>query len=318
MDLSAEICGLKIDPAWMNASGVLSQPYIIKRISEYDIGAFVTKSIGPRPREGFHEPVAYHDFYRTLNAFGLANPGADESKEELEEIYPYIHALNKTLITSIFGENEEELVYVATRIEDYCDAIEENYGCPNKTEKEKLGMTIGTNPDLVRAYTRAVKDKVKKPVGVKLTPNVYDIGLIAKAAEEGGADFISAINTVAPATFIEPYSGKPVLSNKTGGLSGPSIKPVGIAAVRKIYDTVKIPIIGGGGIKNARDVVEYYRAGASCVFIGSALARKDTRKVGKYFSNLKTELEELLEEMNVSSLRELTGAKMIMNNGEGF
>ncbi len=316
MDLSANICGLKINPAWMNASGVLSQPNIIKRISEYDIGAFVTKSIGPRPREGFHEPVAYHDFYRTLNAFGLANPGADESKEELEEIYPYIHALNKSLITSIFGETEEEFVEVATKLENYCDAIELNYSCPNKTEKEKLGMTIGRNPDLVRTYTRAVKDRVKKPVIVKLTPNVYDIGIIAKAAEEAGADAISAINTVAPATVIEPYSGKPVLSNKTGGLSGPSIKPIGLAAVRKIYDTVKIPIIGGGGIKNARDIVEYYRAGASCVFIGSALARKSTKEVGKYFSNLKTELEKLLEEMNVSRLKDLTGA--LMNKHEGF
>jgi dihydroorotate dehydrogenase (NAD+) catalytic subunit len=99
-------------------------------------------------------------------------------------------------------------------------------------------------------------------------------------------------------------------------LSGPSIKPIGLAAVRKIYDTVKIPIIGGGGIKNARDIVEYYRAGANCVFIGSALARKSTKEVGKYFSNLKTELEELLEEMNVSRLKDLTGA--LMNKHEGF
>ena len=303
MDLSANICGLKIDPAWMNASGVLSQPPIIKRICNYDIGAFVTKSIGPRPREGFYEPVAYNDGKITLNAFGLANPGVEETREELKEIYP----LNKPLIASIFGENEEELVYVATRIEDYCDAIELNYGCPNKTKDEKLGMTIGTNPDLVRAYTRAVKDKVKKPVGVKLTPNVSDIGFIAKAAEQGGADFISAINTVAPATIIEPYSGKPVLSNKAGGLSGPSVKPVGIAAVRKIYGSVKIPTVGGGGIEKARDVIEYFAAGASCVFIGSAVANKSTEKVGKYFSGLKNDLERILEEMNVNKLGYMTG-----------
>lgn len=307
MDLSANICGLKIDPACMNASGVLSQPPIIKRISSYDIGAFVTKSIGPRPREGFLEPVAYNDGRNTLNAFGLANPGAEESVGELKEIYQLLHGLNKYLIVSGFGENEEELTYVAKTVEKYSDAIELNYGCPNKTKEEKLGMTIGTNPDLVRNYTRAVKDKIKKPVGVKLTPNVPDIGIIAKAAEEGRADFISAINTVAPATFIEPYSGKPVLSNKVGGLSGPSVKPVGIAAVRKIYDSVKIPIIGGGGIKKARDVIEYFAAGASCVFIGSAVANKSTEKVGKYFSNLKNDLERILEEMNVTKLRDLTG-----------
>jgi len=302
MDLSANICGLKINPAWMNASGVLSQPHIIKRISTYDIGAFVTKSIGPRSREGFYEPVVYDNGKIILNAFGLANPGVEETREELKEIYP----LGKPLIASIFGENEEELVYVATRIEDYCDAIENNFGCPNKTEKEKLGMTIGTNPDLVRAYTRAVKNKVKKPVGVKLTPNVYDIGVIAKAAEEGGADFISAINTVAPATFIEPYSGKPVLSNKVGGLSGPSIKPVGIAAVRKIRNTVKIPIIGMGGIKNAMNVVEYFRAGASAVAFGSVL-NKPTKEIGRYFERLETNLESILRKMGVYNLSELTG-----------
>jgi dihydroorotate dehydrogenase (NAD+) catalytic subunit len=303
MDLSANICGLKIEPAWMNASGVLSQPQIIKRISSYDIGAFVTKSIGPRPREGFYEPVAYHDGITTLNAFGLANPGAEESREELKEIYP----LKKPLIASIFGENEEELVHVATRIEEYSDAIELNYGCPNRTKDERLGMTIGTNPELVKSYTRAVKNNVKKPVGVKLTPNVPDIGITAKAAEEGGADFISAINTVAPTTIIEPYSGKPVLSNKVGGLSGLSVKPVGIAAVRKIFDSVKTPIIGGGGIEKARDVIEYIAAGANCVFIGSALVNKNTEKVGRYFSSLKKDLENILEDMNVNRLRYMIG-----------
>lgn len=293
----------------MNASGVLSQPSIIKRISPCYIGAFVTKSIGPRPREGFYEPVAYHDRITTLNAFGLANPGADESREELKEVYPHIHALGKSLIASIFGETEEEFVEVATKLEDYCDAIENNYGCPNKTEKEKIGMTIGRDPDLVKTFTKVVKDKVKKPVIVKLTPNVYDIGIIAKAAEEGGADAISAINTVAPATVIESYSGKPVLSNKTGGLSGPSIKTIGLAAVRKIYDTVKIPIIGGGGIKNAKDVIDYFAAGASSVFIGSALARKTSGEVWEYFRDLKTESEELLEKMNIIKLRDLTGVR---------
>jgi len=309
MDLSTEICGLKINPAWMNASGVLSQPQIIRRICDYEIGAFVTKSTGLKPREGFYEPVVYHDGKITLNSFGLANPGAEETREELMEIYPEIHALHKSLVASVFGENEYELVAVATRLEDCSDAIELNYGCPNKKEGEKFGMTIGRDPDLVKAYTRAVKDKVKKPVIVKLTPNVSDIGIIAEAAEKAGADAISAINTIAPATKLDLFSGNYVLSNKTGGLSGPSVKPVGIAAVRKIYDSVKIPIIGGGGIKKAEDVIEYFKAGSSCVFIGSALANKSTESVGRYFSNLRTDVEEILEKMNVSSIRELTGSE---------
>jgi dihydroorotate dehydrogenase (NAD+) catalytic subunit len=162
MDLSANICGLKIDPAWMNASGILSQPQIIKRICNYEIGAFATKSIDLKPREGFYEPNVYYDGKITLNSFGLANPGAEETREELKEIYPLPN--HKPLIASVFGENEYELVRVATRLENYCDAIELNYSCPNKTEKEKLGMTIGRNPDLVRTYTRAVKDRVKSPL----------------------------------------------------------------------------------------------------------------------------------------------------------
>jgi dihydroorotate dehydrogenase (NAD+) catalytic subunit len=307
VDLSTKICDLKIDPAWMNASGVLSQPQIIRRISSYDIGAFVTKSIGLRPREGFYEPVVYHDGKITLNSFGLANPGL-ETREELKEIYPLPN--HKPLIASVFGENEHEFIEVATGLENYSDAIELNYSCPNRKEGEKIGSTIGINPDLVRAYTKAVKGSVKKPVIVKLTPNVPDIGIIAKAAEKGGADVISAINTVAPATKIDLYSCKPYLSNKSGGLSGKSIKPLGIAAVRKIHDTVAIPIIGGGGIEKAEDVADYFRAGASCVFIGTALVNKSTEKVRRYFTGLKYDMEELLEEMKIPKLRDLKGVRI--------
>jgi len=305
MDLSAEICGLKINPAWMNASGVLSQPQIIRRICNYEIGAFVTKSIGLKPREGFYEPVTYSDGKNILNAFGLANPGAEETREELKEIYPLPN--HKPLIVSVFGENEYELVGVAKILEDYSDAVELNYSCQNRRKGEKIGSFIGVDVNLVRRYTKAVKEKVNKPVIVKLTPNVPDIGIIAKAAEEGGADAISAINTVAPATIIESFSGKPVLSNKVGSLSGSSIKPLGIAAVRKIYDSVKIPIFGGGGIEKARDVIDYFAAGARCTFIGSALADKSTKKVGEYFNGLKNDLEIMLEDMNVKRLSDMTG-----------
>ncbi|MFH1229187.1 MAG: tRNA-dihydrouridine synthase [Candidatus Aenigmatarchaeota archaeon] len=307
MDISATICGLKIDPAWMNGSGVLSQPPIIKRISAYDMGAFVTKSTGLHPRNGFYEPVVYHDI-ETLNCIGLANPGIDETLEELEEIYPLTK--NKPLVGSVFGENEYEFVGVATKMEKYCDAIELNFGCPNLKEGEKKGMTIGRDPDLVRLYTKAVKDKVRKPVIAKLTPNVYDIGVIAKAAEEAGADAISAINTVFPATKLDITSGAYVLANKNGGLSGPPIKSIGIAAVRKIYDSVKVPIIGGGGITTVDDIIEYYRAGSSCVSIGTAVAGKNTEEVGIYFKDLKNRLEDRLERMGASCLRELTGVRI--------
>lgn len=306
MDLSAKIKDLKIDPAWTNASGIFSFPHILKRISEYDIGAVVTKSIGKESREGFMEPILVKATDETyINAVGLSNPGYKLMRDELKEIYP----LSKPLICSVFGGNEEEFKEVANGLEDYCDAIELNFSCPNLREGEKIGITIGRDSDLVRRYTEAVKDVVKKPVIVKLTPNVDNIGKIAKAAEDAGADAISAINTVSPGMKIDIYARRPVLTNKFGGVSGPGIKPEGVASVYKIYENVDIPIIGMGGIRlsSTEDFFEYIEAGAVACGIGTAFADKDNKQVKRSLKRFRMKIEKTLEKLGASSLKELVG-----------
>lgn len=306
MDLSAKINNLKIDPAWMNASGIFSYPYVLKRLSQYDIdiGAFVTKSIGKEDEEGFLEPILVQATDETtINAVGLSNPGYKLAREELKEIYP----LSKPLISSIFGSSKDELVEVASGLAKYCDAFELNFSCPNLIEGEKIGMVIGRDPELVKKYTKAVKDRIDKLVIVKLTPNVYDIGEIAKAAEEGGADAISAINTVAPGMKIDIYAKRPILTNKFGGISGRGIRPVGIAAVYKIYENVDIPIIGIGGVTTAEDIVEYVEAGADAIGIGTVFVDKNTTEVKTFLKTFKLNLEKILEDVGASSLKELKG-----------
>lgn len=309
MDLSAKIRNLKIDPAIMNASGIFSFPHVLKRISGYGFGALVTKSIGIEPREGLIEPVLVQSSDETwLNAVGLPNPGHKLAKEELKEVYP----LPKPLICSIFGGSEEELAEIAIDLESCCDAFELNFSCPNLRKGEKTGMVIGKDPELVDRYTKAVRKATRKPIIVKLTPNVDPEKLkeIAKAAEEAGADAISAINTLAPGMEIDIYAKKPVLTAKFGGVSGEGIRPIGIAAVYSIYETVKIPIIGIGGITTAEDIIRYVEAGADAVGIGTAFIDKTTKDVGVYLAQLRTRLQTLLadERINASSLKELKGA----------
>ena len=311
MDLSAKIGNLKIDPAIMNASGIFSSLNVLERISKYDFGALVTKSIGIGPREGFMEPVLAQATEETyVNAVGLSNPGYELVREELEKIYP----LPKPLICSIFGSSEEELVEVATGLEKCCDAIELNFSCPNLKKGERHGIVIGRDPELVKKYTEAVRENIRKPIIVKLTPNVYDIGKVAKAAEEAEADAVAAINTVYPAMKIDIYAKKPVLTAKFGGLSGRGIKPIGVAAVYSIYENVGIPIIGIGGITIAEDVLEYIEAGADAVGIGTAFIGKNTKQVGNYLKQLRMDLKKLLqdERIKVSSLRELKGVAHVL------
>lgn len=306
MDLSTKIGDLQVNPAIMNASGIFSYPYVLKRISEFDLGAVVTKSIGREPRDGFMEPILVQSTDETfINAVGLSNPGYKLMREELKEIYP----LSKPLICSIFGGSEDELLEIAKGLEECCDAFELNFSCPNLTEGKKFGIVIGRDSELVEKYTRTVKDGVNKPVIVKLTANVYEIEEVAKAAEEGGADAISAINTVASGMKINVYAKKPVLTYKFGGVSGRGIKAVGVAAVFKIFESADLPIIGMGGIATAEDIVEYVEAGADAVGIGTAFVDKNTEALGLFLKQLKIDLENLLrdERIGVSSLRELKG-----------
>jgi len=310
MDLSAKIGNLVFDPALSIESGIFSQPHVLEKISEYDIGAVFAKSTGLKPRKGNMEPVVVQATEETLlNAMGLPNSGYRNLREELKEVYPL--RTGKKLICSVFGDTEDEIAEVATGLEDYCDGIELNFSCPNIKPCETTGVTIGRDPKRVESFTKAVTDKVKKPVIVKLTPSVYDIGEVARAAERAGATAISAINTVPGGMVIDIYAKRPVLSAKYGGVSGRGILSLGVGAVSKIYESVKIPIIGGGGATFAEDVIQFYEAGADVVGLGTAFYQNGetlgAEKVGAYLKGLRLDIEKILEKMNVSNIREIKG-----------
>ena len=261
----------------------------IARLAEEipEIGIQTTKSIGLQRREGNKESIlARFDGNGTfINAVGLANPGAEEFAKELKEIYPL--PKNKFLLTSIFGSTAKEFQEVAKIVAPYSDGLELNCSCPHA--EPGYGATIGSSPELTKKFTMAVKEVVDIPVFVKLTPNVEDIGIIARAAIEGGADGITAINTVGP------YESS-ILSHGKGGISGFGVKEKGIQCIKRISEVIRemnmkreIPIIAMGGIRTAQDVLDYCNAGAKFFGVGSALAGMDTESIKKYFYNLERE-----------------------------
>ena len=318
MDISARIENLKIDPAILNASGILSYAPVLKAISEFQIGALVTKSTCYDGKEGFENPIlAKCSAEAWINAVGLPNSGCASKRKELKEVYPHFKSIKKPLIVSLFESNSEKLRAAIILLDDFCDAFELNFSCPNLMPGEKTGMVIGRDPDLVKQYTKTANEATKKPIIIKLSPGPYlddkeRIKEIALSAATAGASAISAINTVPSGMKIDIFAKKPVLDAKYGGLSGRAIKPIGMGCVYTIYEELQsngynIPIIGIGGIETAEDIIEYIEAGASAVAIGPALVGKRLEHLKNYFSDLVLNLEILLGSLEVNSLKEIRG-----------
>ena len=263
--LAVEVAGLKLRSPTMNASGVLgmSAP-LLKRVYDSGAGAVVTKSLGPVARPGYINPTVIEVEGGILNAMGLPNPGVEGYLEELREL----KGEGVPVVASFFATTVQEFQSDAKALARAgADALELNLSCPN-VEGEP-GMCAADALSVERV-TRSVKQVVQIPVFVKLSPNVTDIAGIAVAAEKGGADAITAVNTL-KAMAIDADFRRPVLSNVTGGLSGPAIKSVALRCVWEIAEVVKVPIIGCGGVANWRDAIEYMLAGASAVEIGTAV-----------------------------------------------
>lgn len=263
------MAGLRLANPTMLASGILGYATeTLERIVEGGAGAVVTKSVGITPREGYANPTIVQTNCGLINAMGLPNPGIDEFVKEIHEAK---NTLNVPLIVSVYGFSTEEYAKVAKKAMNAgADAVELNVSCPHVKE---TGSEIGQNPKILTEVVEKVKAVVDKPVFVKLSPNVTSIAETAEAAVKAGADAITAINTV-KAMAIDTETAMPILSNKIGGLSGPAIKPIAIRCVYEIYEHVKVPIIGCGGITNWRDAVEFLLAGATAVQIGTAVALK--------------------------------------------
>ncbi len=298
LSLKVNLAGLSLENPTMLASGILGYSALtLKSIVESGAGAVVTKSVGLKPRRGYANPTVVQVDCGLVNAVGLPNPGIDEFVKDVCEAKA---VLKVPLIVSVYGFSAEEYAFVAEKaVKAGADAVELNVSCPHVKE---TGAEIGQNPRVLTEVVEKVKKAVEKPVFVKLSPNVADIAEIAEAAVKAGADAITAINTV-KAVAIDIETTKPILSNKKGGLSGPAIKPVAIRCVYELYERVKAPIIGCGGITSWRDAVEMMLAGASAVQIGTAIALKGP----SVFKAVARGLNAYLKRKGLGSVSEIVG-----------
>jgi dihydroorotate dehydrogenase (NAD+) catalytic subunit len=296
--LRVSFAGLTMPNPTMLASGIMGETGAsLLRVAEAGAGALVTKSIGLEPRKGYPNPtlVELPDGY--INAMGLPGPGIDAFKEEMESAQKG----NVPVIGSLFAAVPDDFAALAARMEDYgAAAIELNLSCPHA---KGFGMEVGVDPEAVGAIIRQVKAAVHIPVLAKLTPNTHRLVDVARAVETAGGDGIVAINTV-KAMAISVEARRPVLYNRTGGLSGPAVKGVGLRCVYELYGAVRIPIIGVGGVETSRDALEYIMAGATAVQIGSGVGR---RGLG-VFRQVCDGLEAYMEENGIGSIDEIRGA----------
>jgi dihydroorotate dehydrogenase (NAD+) catalytic subunit len=282
----------------MLASGILGySAETFQSIAKGGAGAIVTKSIGLEPKVGYANPTIVQADYGLINAMGLPNPGIDEYAEDIREAKSI---LDVPLIVSVYGYSAEEYATVAKKAGNAgADAIELNVSCPHV---KKTGSEIGENPKVLAEVVRSVKASVRKSVYVKLSPNVTSIAEIAEAAAKAGADALTAINTVR-AMAIDSETAMPILTSRIGGLSGPAIKPIALRCIYEIYESVKLPIIGCGGIANWQDAVEFMLAGASAVQIGTAIATKGT----SVFSAVNRGISAYMNEKGFKSVEEIVG-----------
>ena len=261
------LCGLPLDNPVIPASGTFGYGY--EFAERYDInclGSLACKGTTREPRLGNPQPRIAETPGGMLNAVGLQNPGVDAVlREELPRL---ARVFRKPILANVSGFSREEYVEVCRKL-DACPQVgwlEVNISCPNV---HGGGMSFGTDPRAAAAVTRAVKDAVRKPVIVKLSPNVTCITDIARACEDAGADALCLINTLL-GMRLDLRTRRPLLANGTGGLSGPAVFPLALRMVWQVYEAVRIPLIGAGGVSSAEDVLEMMLAGAAAVEVGAA------------------------------------------------
>lgn len=264
--LNMNLPGLELKNPIMPASGCFGFGREFGNLYDLSqLGAIMIKATTVEPRFGNPTPRVAETHAGMLNAIGLQNPGLEKV---INEELAWLEQFDVPIIANVAGGAEEDYIEVAKEISKASNvhALELNISCPNvKTG----GIAFGTIPEVAKSLTKKVKEVSEVPVYVKLSPNVTNIVEMAKAVEDGGADGLTMINTLL-GMRIELKTGKPILANKTGGLSGPAIKPVAIRMIYEVSQKVNLPIIGMGGIESAEDVVEFFLAGASAVAVGTA------------------------------------------------
>lgn len=296
--LCVNIAGLRLRNPTALASGILGYTAdSLLSVVEGGAGAIVTKSVGVKPRLGYANPTVVQAKCGLINAMGLPNPGIDDYAGEISYSKT---VLDVPLVVSVFGYSAEEYAHVAEKaVKAGADAVELNVSCPHV---KQTGSEIGQNPRVLSEVVGKVRASVSKPVIVKLSPNVSDVAEMAEVAVKAGADALTAINTV-KALAIDVETMLPVLSNVRGGLSGPAVKPVSLRCVYDMYERVKVPILGCGGITTWQDAVEFFLAGATAVQIGSAVALKNL----SVFQTVNRGVSNYLKKKGCKSVKEIVG-----------
>ena len=297
MKTSVNIAGIELKNPVMTASGTFGSGMEYSEFVDLDcLGAVVTKGVANVPWPGNPTPRVAEVYGGMLNAIGLQNPGIDVF---LERDLPFLARYDTKVIVNVCGKTAEDYLEVVERLSDApVDMLEINVSCPNVKEG---AIAFGQKADCLYDITSAIKKKAAQPVIMKLSPNVTDITEMARAAEAAGADAISLINTLT-GMKIDIHRRSFVLANKTGGMSGPAVKPVAVRMVYQCAQAVKIPIIGMGGIMNAEDALEFIMAGASAVAVGCA------NFINPYATQeIVSGIEAFMEKEGVSDITELIG-----------
>ncbi|MEW6219409.1 MAG: dihydroorotate dehydrogenase [Thermodesulfobacteriota bacterium] len=303
-DLSVRLGSLRLQNPVLTASGTFGYGQeLAGLVNLHRLGAIVTKGISLTPRPGNPPPRVVETPCGMLNAIGLENCGLDAF---CQEKLPFLRQVGTPVVANILGDRIEDYVALASRLdrEPGLAAIEVNISCPNV---KAGGVVFGTDPGMVLAVTRAVREATSLPLIVKLSPNVTDITAIAQAAVAGGADAVSLVNTLL-GMAIDIHSRRPRLGNVVGGLSGPAIKPVALRLVWQTARAVTVPVIGIGGISCAEDAVEFLLAGATAVQVGTATLvnpRASTEVVAG--------LADYCRQHGLASIREIIGALILEN-----
>ena len=295
---SVNLAGVELKNPVMTASGTFGSSGEYGEFYDLgELGAIVTKGVANVPWPGNPVPRIAETKSGMLNAIGLQNPGIDVF---IERDIPLLKQYDTKIIVNVCGRTVEDYCEVVERLSDQpVDMLEINVSCPNVKEG---GIAFGQKPEALEAITKEVKRRAKQPVIMKLSPNVTDIGEMARAAEAGGADVLSLINTIT-GMKIDIHKRTFALANKTGGLSGPAVKPVAVRMVYQAAQAVSLPIIGMGGIMNGEDAIEFILAGATAVSVGSAnfanpFAAEETVKG----------ILDYMERYQVEDIRDLIGA----------
>ena len=297
MNMKVNLAGVEFKNPVMEASGTFGSGAEYGEFVDLNkLGAVVTKGVANVPWPGNPTPRIAEVYGGMLNAIGLQNPGIDLfTKRDI----PFLKQYDTKIIVNVCGKSTEDYLEVVERLGDEpVDMLEINISCPNVKEG---GIAFGQDPKAVEAITKAVKKVAKQPVIMKLSPNVTDITEMARAAEAGGADVLSLINTLT-GMKIDIYKQDFALANKTGGLSGPAIKPIAVRMVYQVANAVKIPIIGMGGIQSGEDAIEFMLAGASAVAVGTANFNNPYATM-----DVIAGMEAYMKRMGVTDINELIG-----------